>query len=328
MSDGTHSVSEANGSEVALTGIAVHWHNEELLVRLRQAWPEDPRFELLIVDNGSREGLAAGNGGPGGRGRVVGSTRNRGFAGGVNRGLEEARGEIVLILNPDAEPEEGALEKLLEGFEEYPDAAGLAPKLLGDEGESQHRWQLRPLPSPWTLLQQALLIPAGAGPGAEPLVGAVVEQPAAAALALRAGVLRRLGGMDEGFYPAWFEDVDLARRLRDRGETMRYWPAARFRHGLGASVPRLGYGPFLWVYYRNLMRYLRLHHGRGWAMLAVPAVLLGMGLRMLLLPLRRPRRSDSRSQAAAGLGAVMLGAMSGWRRPRGLAKTFEPPRPG
>jgi GT2 family glycosyltransferase len=134
--------------------------------------------------------------------------------------------------------------------------------------------------------------------------------------------------MDEGFYPAWFEDVDLARRLRDRGETMRYWPAARFRHGLGASVPRLGYGPFLWVYYRNLMRYLRLHHGRGWAMLAVPAVLLGMGLRMLLLPLRRPRRSDSRSQAAAGLGAVMLGAMSGWRRPRSLAKTFEPPRPG
>ncbi|MDY7093945.1 MAG: glycosyltransferase family 2 protein [Acidobacteriota bacterium] len=314
----------SGGVSIALTGIVVHWHNEELLARLREAWPDDPRFELLIVDNGSREGL------PEGRGRVVsgseGGSRNRGFAGGVNRGLEEARGEIVLILNPDAEPEKGALEALLTGFEQFPDAAGLAPKLLGDDGQSQHRWQLRPLPSPWTLLQQALLLPAGAGPATEPPAGAQVEQPAAAALALRTDTLQALGGMDEGFYPAWFEDVDLARRLRDRGETLRYWPSARFRHGLGASVPRLGYGPFLWVYYRNLVRYLRLHYGRSWALAAVPALLAGMALRMLLLPLRRPRRSTSRSQAAAGLGAVMLGAVSGWRRPRRLARECRPPR--
>lgn len=303
-----------------LTGVVIHWHGEEHLEALRRAWPADPRFELLVVDNGSAGKLA------GGPGRVLTPGCNLGFAGAANLGLDEAGGDIVLLLNPDALPEPGALEELLEGFERWPDAAGLAPRLVGNDGAPQHRWQLRPLPRPWTLLLQLLLIPAGQGAAVEPPPGASIEQPAAAALALRAEVLRRLGGLDAGFYPAWFEDVDLARRLRDAGEVLRYCPAAVFRHGLGASVPRMGYGPFLWVYYRNLLRYLSLHHGRGWTALARPLLVLGMTLRLVLVPIRRPRRATSRSAAARGLLAVLSGVASGWRRPRELAQRFSPPR--
>jgi GT2 family glycosyltransferase len=130
--------------------------------------------------------------------------------------------------------------------------------------------------------------------------------------------------MDERFFPAWFEDVDLARRLGEAGLPIRYWPAARFRHCLGASVPRLGFRSFLWLYYRNLTRYLAKHHGRGWAGAAQLLLPLGMGLRALLLALRKPRRAASRREAARGLAAVAAGAASGWRRPADLAREWAP----
>lgn len=288
-----------------LTGVVVHWHNEELLAELVAAWPRDPRFELLVVDNGSSAPLPAGP-------RVLSPGRNLGFAGGANAGIAEAKGEILLILNPDVVPEEGALDRLLEGFDALPAAAGLAPRLLGPDGESQAAWQLRPIPSAWHLVVQALPFPSEGG--GEPPAGSPVEQPAAAALALRREALAAVDGFDAGFHPAWFEDVDLARRLRDAGLVLRYWPAACFRHRLGSTVPRLGYGPFLYVYHRNLTRYLAKHHGRAWAWAARLALVPGVAIRLLLLPLRRPQRAASRSEALRGLLALLAGALTGWTR--------------
>jgi GT2 family glycosyltransferase len=300
-----------------LSGVVVHWRNEELLAELVAAWPRDPRFELLVVDNGSSAPLPPGV-------RVISPGRNLGFAGGANAGVAEARGEIVLILNPDVVPEEGALDRLLEGFAALPEAAGLAPRLTGPGGESQADWQLRPLPTAWQCLLHALPLPIPSGRGGEPAAGAAVEQPAAAALALRKEALAAVGGFDAGFHPAWFEDVDLARRFQEAGLALRYWPAAQFRHRLGSTVPRLGYGPFLWIYYRNLTRYLAKHHGRAWALAARAALLPGIAVRLLALPLRCPERARSRGEALRGLLAVLAGALSGWTRPRRLVEGAAP----
>lgn len=308
--------------EPLLTGVVVHWHDPEGLQRLLAAWPEDPRFELVVVDNGGGDLVSP-------RGRLIRPGTNLGFAGGVNAGVAVARGLLVLLLNADARPlGRESLEGLLQGFQEHPEAAGLAPKLVGPRGESQHPWQLRPLPTPGRLVLQALFLAGVSGPKMEPPPGTKVEQPAAAALALRREVLQELGGLDEAFYPAWFEDVDLARRLKDRGQTIRYWPQAVFRHHLGSTVQRLGYGPFLWIYYRNLTRYLAKHHGASWAHLARALLPLALLLRLLALPLRRPRRAQSRREGASGLLIALAGALSGWRRPRGLARIYAIPPGG
>jgi N-acetylglucosaminyl-diphospho-decaprenol L-rhamnosyltransferase len=300
-------------SSLRLSGVVVHWRNEDLLAELVAAWPRDPRFELLVVDNGSSAPLPEGI-------RVLRPGRNLGFGGGANLGIAEAKGEIVLILNPDVVPEDGALDRLLEGFAAWPDAAGLAPRLLGSAGEPQAAWQLRKIPSAWELLTHVVPVPGASGSEPEPSAGAPVEQPAAAALAFRREALSAVGGFDPGFHPAWFEDVDLARRLHQAGLTLRYWPAACFRHRLGSTVPRLGYGPFLFIYYRNLTRYLAKHHGRGWALAARAALIPGIALRLLALPFRRPHRAASRREALAGLGCVLLGALSGWTHPRQLTE--------
>jgi GT2 family glycosyltransferase len=294
--------------------VVVHWHNEELLAELAAAWPRDVRFELVVVDNGSTGELCLPE-----SAQRISPGRNLGFAGGANAGIAAARAPLLLILNPDALPEAGALDELLHGFEAHPDAAGLAPQLAGADGAPQFGWQLRDLPTPWACLGQVLLLPGRPIHTVEPPAGTPVAQPAAAALALRRSALLAVGGFDAGFYPAWFEDVDLAKRLREAGQVLRYWPAARFRHRLGSSVPRLGYGTFLWVYYRNLTRYLAKHHGRPWAGAARALLPLGLGLRLLLLPFRRPRRAASRAEAGRGLLDAMAGAVTGWRRPARLA---------
>lgn len=323
-------MSGARAATPAISGVVVHWHDEAALAALAATWtvaaaaagPE--RCELIVVDNGSAGfsgDLAA---------RVIrppGGT-NAGFAGGANLGVAAARGEIVLLLNPDACPAPDALAALLDGFARHPEAAGLAPALAGGDGAGQWRWQLKPLPSPGRLVAEGLFLPAARGPREEPAAGTPVEQPAAAALALRRAAWERVGGMDAGFYPAWFEDVDLARRLRGAGERLLYWPAARFRHGLGSTVPRLGFGPFLWIYTRNLARYLRVGHGGAWAGTARAAIALGAVLRLLALPLRTPRRATGRGDAAAGLATAALGAASNWRLPRALAARWAPPAAG
>ncbi len=302
-----------------LSGLVIHWRCEAGLARLVEAWPADPRFELLVVDNGSRGAL------PAGRARVLTPPRNLGFAGGVTLAAGEAGADLLLLLNADLEPRPGALEQLLEGFERLPAAAGLAPRLESADGSSQHRWQLRPLPGARHLLAQCLFLPMPRGAAREPAPGAEVAQPAGAALALRRAALAAVGGLDAGFYPAWFEDVDLARRLAGLGRTLHYWPAARFRHQLGSSVAELGYGDFLWLYYRNLLRYAAKHHGpavAGVARTLLPVAAVG---RLLLLPVRRPRRTAGRREAARALLGLALAAGGGWRWPASRARAWAPP---
>lgn len=311
-----------------LSTVVVAWRAADDAAELVSGWPDDPRFELVLVDQDGDlaprlASLEASR--PTKRTAanvvLVSPGRNLGFAGGSNLGARTARAELLFFLNPDARPAPDALAAICAGFAASPQAAGLVPRLVGFDGRSQAGWQLRRLPSPLALLAHALFWNPGSGEMPEPEAGARIEQPAAAALALRRVVFDSVGGFDEGFFPAWFEDVDLARRLADRGLALLYLPAALCRHRQGSSVSALGYAAFLTTYDRNLCRYLDKHHRHGWALafraLAAPAALA----RLLLLPLRQPVRAANRSQAARALLAVARGSLSGWVRRDGEASS-------
>ncbi len=297
-------------STTVLSAVAPHWHDEEHLAVLVQDWPRDARFELIVVDNGSDGDLTELTADRSNV-RLLEPRRNLGFGAAVNRGVAEAGGDLILILNTDAVPEPGTLDILVEGVANRPEAAGLAPRLLGPDDVPQTAWQLRRLPTLRTLIGYCCFVEPRPLP--EPAAGTPIEQPAACALLLRRSAFESAGAMDESFWPAWFEDVDLARRLADRGEKVLYWPEAVFRHGLGASVPRLGYGAFLAAYYRNLDRYARKHHGRGTALLLHGVLAATALLRIGLLPLRRPQRARGRGEALSGLWRLVVAAATGWR---------------
>lgn len=317
-----------------LSTIVVAWRAADDVAELVADWPDDRRFELLVVDQDGDLLERVGNGAAGTAAlpdnvRWLSPGRNLGFAGGSNFGARAARAAHLLFLNPDARPTTGALDAVRLAFDSWPRAAGVVPRLIGFDGAAQAGWQLRRLPTPLALLAHALFWNPGAGPAAEPEAGTPIEQPAAAALALRRSVFEAIGGFDDAFFPAWFEDVDLARRLADRGDPLLYLPQALFRHRQGSSVGALGYGAFLTAYDRNLCRYLDKHHSRVWALafraLAGPAAIA----RLLLLPLRRPARARSRGEAAQALLQVAAGSLSGWTRPepepKELPAPLEPP---
>ena len=192
------------------------------------------RPDVVVVDNGSGDGTAEMVAGEFPGVRLVRNERNLGFGRAVNRGAAEARTEILILVNNDAVCEPGFVERICEPFAEacVGMVAGVlaqsaAPDRIDSAGievdptlrSFDYLWN-RPL----TKLRQA----------ADPL------GPCGGAAAYRLSAFQEVGGFDDAFFAYW-EDVDLALRLRQAGWECRLAPGARalHRHGttLGAASP-------------------------------------------------------------------------------------------
>jgi N-acetylglucosaminyl-diphospho-decaprenol L-rhamnosyltransferase len=306
----------------------------ESLTEARRRMPGDgPRVSLVVVENGGSRAEEILSLWP--DASLLINESNRGFGPAANQGAEVARGDVLLFLNPDTRAEADPFTALSRGFDAHPEAAALAPRLLdfggrlpGESGirnpksgisrslappyrEDQFTFQLRRLPSIASDARELLLVdslaPNSGGRRRSRYADCdrnspfEVEQAAAAALAIRKSEFRHLGGFDARFVPAWFEDVDLCARLSRSGKLL-YWPAAQFRHRGGVSSESLGYARFLPIYYRNAIRYRRLHYKWPGRLLYRPLLFAGMLLRLALLPFRptvpRPRGEAARAYLA------------------------------
>jgi Predicted glycosyltransferases len=302
-----------------------------------------PRASLIVVDNGGGVHDQAEILSLWPDASILVNYANRGFGPAANQAADLAAGDALLFLNPDTRAEGDPFSELARGFDTHPEAVALAPRLLDFEGtpqvfqskiqnpkskigprlsppdrEDQFTFQLRRFPNLASDARELLLadhfVPNNRGrrraryADFARTVSFEVEQAAAAALAVRRSVFRRLGGFDARFVPAWFEDVDLCARLVREGKVL-FWPEARFRHRGGVSSSALGYARFLPIYYRNALSYRRLHYGRAARLLYRPLLAAGMLLRLAALPLRprvpRPRKESARAYLATL--AVALG---------------------
>jgi len=223
--------------------------------------------ETIVVDNASRDGTIAEVARRGVR--LIANSENRGFAGAVNQGFGALNNPYVLLLNPDAVIQT-SLEPLRQACD-LPGAAGAGGKLLDASGRPQVGFMVRGLPTPATLALEALLLNR-IWPGNpvnrryrcldwDSSTCSKVEQPAGAFLMVRRAVWQELGGLDESFFPLWFEDVDFCRRIRDRGFSLYYIPEAVAKHTGGHSVPNLPLEMRLIYWYRGLLRYSAKHFG-------------------------------------------------------------------
>jgi len=316
-----------------ITIVLVSWEDPgetvraiESLAAARSRIPDGgPKVSLVVVDNA---------GGALDREAVLAlwpdavlpvNETNRGFGPAVNQAAGVAAGDVLLLLNPDTRAEGEPFSEIARAFRTREDVVAVAPQLLDEvpgpesrlEGsggrrllspgrEDQFTFQLRRLPRLRDDARELLLIDHLAPNSRarrrfryadrDPERPLEVEQPAGAALAVRADAYRAVGGFDESFVPAWFEDVDLCARLRDRGAIL-YWPAARFRHRGGGSSEELGYARFLPIYYANAIRYRRRRYGRAARAAYRGLLAAGMVMRLVALPLRR-RAPRSRKEAA------------------------------
>ncbi len=248
--------------------------------------------EIIVVDNGSQDDTVrrVQEIAPKQAVQLLRISRNLGFAAGVNQGVRAASGDVLLVLNPDAVAEAGAIEALLQCFD-LTCAAAIGGALQTSEGQPQKGFAFRRFPTLGSLLCEVLLINQ-LWPGnpvnqryrcldADYSRQQEIEQPAGACLAVTREAFDAIGGFDAGFFPVWFEDVDFCKRLRDSGGKILYCPAARFLHSGAHSVNQLPFSDKQFYWYGNMLRYADKHFSPTQRFLLRIGIVKGMVLRCL-----------------------------------------------
>ena len=296
------------------TLIVAH-NNREFLPRCLESLPAGS--EVVVVDNASADGSAdlVAERFPGVK--LVRLASNIGFGAGVNRAAAEATGDYLLLLNPDAEATPKALDRLVAFLDEHVTCGAASGRLLSMTENWQRTVNIRRLPTYGTLAAELLLLKAvwpsnpltrrADAADIDDSTSRAVEQPAAACLMVRRRVFEEVGGMDETFYPAWFEDVDFCHRILQAGWTIFFVPNANFRHIGGVSMATLDERRLKRLYYENMERYMAKHHG--WVGRAVTRslVLAGMGLRATGYGL------FGRGDQFRTFGGIFRSALGGWK---------------
>jgi len=285
-----------------LSIVVVSWRSRDFLRRcLTSLRATVPGAECVVIENGSRDGTAEMVQGRFPGVRLVDSPSNLGYAGGCNRGLADSGGDVVLFLNPDVEVIPGSVQALAAALRSDDRIGAVGGLLVNRDGQPQRRYAPRPFPSLSDLARWVLLpgehrgeLPPG-GPAATD-----VDQVAGACLLARRSALEEIGGFDPGFWPVWFEDVDLCLRLRQAGYRVVHHSGARFVHEGGGCIRMMEARDHYTAWYSNIHRYARKQHG----------VSAGLGIRTLTV-----------AGAAARLAGTLLpgGAVPYGRGPRATA---------
>jgi len=244
--------------------------------------------EVVVVDNASgdrtrgeveRRGV-----------RLIANASNAGFAAAVNQGIRALSTPLLLLLNPDAVIQ-GSLDPLREACRD-PQTAAAGGLLVDHFGKPQTGFNVRRFPSATALCLEALLVNRvwPGNPvnwhyrclGLDCSSAMEVEQPAGAFLMIRRDAWEKLGGLDEGFYPLWFEDVDFLKRAKDNGYHIRYVPQAVAKHTGAHSIRKISleFRQFYW--YRSLLKYSAKHFSPGAEKAVCLAVIVGSLMRTVL----------------------------------------------
>ena len=254
--------------------------------------------EVLVVDDGSRDGTAreVRERFPGVE--VLRSAEPLGFTAAVNLGLARAGGRIVLLLNSDTEVQPGWDAALRRAFARDPELGIAGAQLFYPDGRPQWRGGRAPT-LPWLFV-----LASGAArwlrlvPGyrrLRSLGGSALQQVAwvtGAALAVRREVFEAVGPLDEAF-ALYCQDLDFCLRAGRRGYRVGVVPEVRVIHRHGGTIARGAgaVGPqqpeLLWS---DLVRWARKHRGPDWAARAARALRWGARTRLagraLLAPFR------------------------------------------
>lgn len=216
--------------------IIVNWNGIEWLKHCLPALAKQTYrpYEIIVVDNGSRDGSVAWlqEGWP--QVQLLSLTTNEGFSAANNRGIARAKGEWIATLNNDTivhgrwleslvnsakdqSPEVGMLASLIVYWDRpgIVDAAGFCVDRAGFAWNRGHGLPAEQFSQPCE----------------------VFGAPASAAF-YRREMLEQVGGFDESYF-AYYEDVDLAWRARRAGWICHYCPQARVRHWHSATAKRI-----------------------------------------------------------------------------------------
>ncbi len=252
-----------------LTVVIVNYNVEHFLeqcLRSVEKAAKHTSTEVWVVDNNSVDGSCEMVKAKFPWVKLVESKKNLGFSKGNNLAMKDAKGEYVLLLNPDTIVEEDTFSKIVQFMDEHPDAGGLGVHMVDGQGNFLPESK-RGLPTPsvafYKIFGLARLFPRSKKFGKYHL-GYLskdktheVEILSGAFMLLRKTVLDKIGLLDETFF-MYGEDIDLSYRIVKAGYKNYYYANTNIIHYKGESTKKSSVN-YVFVFYRAMIIFAKKH---------------------------------------------------------------------
>lgn len=222
--------------------------------------------EVFVVDNNSVDGSVTLIKEKFPQVNLIVNKTNTGFSVANNQALRMAKGEYVLLLNPDTVVQEDTFTRILSFMDEHPEAGGLGVKMLDGQGNFAPESK-RGLPTPevafYKMFGFSRFFPKSRRFGRYHLSYLPEDQVceidvmSGAFMLIRKSVLDKIGLLDETFF-MYGEDIDLSYRITQAGYKNYYFPQTQIIHYKGESTKRSSLN-YVVIFYKAMAIFSKKH---------------------------------------------------------------------
>ncbi len=261
---------------------------QQCLLSIRSALRNIPA-EIFVVDNASDDGSPQLVKEQFPDVKLIQNTRNEGFARANNRALKQAKGQYLVLINPDTITQEDTFERLLEFMQTHADAGMVGCKILNPDGSLQLACR-RSFPSPWVAFTRltglSLLFPQSRLFGRYNLTFlpedqvAEVEAISGSFMMMRREAFEQVGLLDESFF-LYGEDLDWCYRTIQAGWKIYYVPDTQIIHFKGESSKRSRLDSLL-IFYQSMARFVKKHFRQRYFFITYYLLIIAIWLRAAL----------------------------------------------
>lgn len=191
----------------------------------------DLEYEIILLLNGADPEVAEATSGLSDRARVITSNVNLGFPGGCNRASEFARGDYLVFLNDDTIVYRGWLESLIETADRIPEAGAVGSLVFNPDSTIQEAGAV--------VWSDGVTTSIDSGRNVESARYYFLRDAdycSACSILVRHSTWNAVGGMDEDYFPGYYEDVDLCFKIQQAGQRVVFDPGSALMHFRSAST--------------------------------------------------------------------------------------------
>lgn len=251
-------------------------------------------FEMILVDNNSTDNIVDTIPKQFPEVHLIKNISNVGFSEANNQGIKAAKGDYILLLNPDTYLIDDSLKKMLTYAKTLDSSTIITPQLLNTDHSIQTSvWKDKSLT---VMALELLRVFIDRYPLKEYTAPQTVENVAGAAMLFPKSIIERIGYFDSELF--WMEDFDFCYRLRQQGGQVIYFPESSVVHYGGKSSAQN-----LTLAYANAniskLKFYEKHSSAFRTFLAETIIFIHITSRLLLFMVLSPFNKNFRSQFSA-----------------------------
>lgn len=249
--------------------VIVNWRVRKLLAQCLASIYQQigaSEIEVIVVDNDSHDSSSEMLMAEWPQVKTISLARNKGFAYANNLGIKIARGDLIVLLNPDTVAGENFFSQCQNYMDLNPNVAIAGPQLLNIDGSIQAsvrrfpdwRSQVHILLKLKNIFSQEKYLKRYLCSDFDYNRELAVEQIMGAAMIIRRSVFDKIGLFDQKYF-VWFEEVDFCQRARQHGLITKFVPDFSVTHYGGASFEQASTLAKQIMFDRSLLRYFFKH---------------------------------------------------------------------